>query len=257
MATPGAPWLASFAVVVLLLAGAAHGQDQEEPASEALPVYAPSIPLVFCAIATLFGSAIVASKRASRAQAEHFQEAGVKSSGLVTGKRVEVRSSGDHSRRHYFVNLDFDAKLPSGEPTGVSGEFELEGSEHGSAKEMVTRIGVLYNAEDPRRAAIATSVEEYFKPGAAGKVFQCCIFCFLTVFFLIGIASCIGILLSVDSANIGLAAGIAAGVAVGLIGSCAGAGLMCGRRARFGSLGKLVPPSRGAAAVASAHLSPA
>ncbi|KAA0158268.1 hypothetical protein FNF28_06324 [Cafeteria roenbergensis] len=236
-------WLASAVALGVLLAGAGTARAQDEPANEPLPVFAPAIPLVFCAIATLMGAAIFVGRRTAKAQAEAFKADGVKSTGLVTGKRVETRSSGDHSRAHFFLTMTFDAALPSGEATGVTGEFEVGFEEHRSATERVTRMEVLYNRTDPRHAAVAAKVEESLKPGAGRSPIACCGACLIIFFFLVGLGACIGLLFSVPASDVGAAAGIAAAAAVVVVGACAAAGVACGRRARFGALGELTPPS--------------
>lgn len=235
--------LAVAVALGMLLAGAGSARAQDEPGSEPLPVFAPAIPLVFCAIAALMGAAIFVGRKTARAQAEAFKADGVKASGLVMAKRVETRSSGEHSRAHFFVTMRFDAVLPSDKPTGVSAEFEVEAEEHSSATERVTRMDVLYNPADPRRAAVEAKVHASLEPGAGRSPMVCCGACLLSFFFLVGIGSCIGILFSVAPADVGAAAGIAAGAAVVVVGASVFAGAACGRRARFGAFGELTPSS--------------
>jgi len=247
--------------VVTVLAGTVTAQETGTGGEDGpLPPFVPVIPLVFCAIAVVLISAIVTAYRTTRAQAEHLRANGKPASAIVTAKHLEYRSSGGENSTttvHHYAELQYDAVMPTGAATGVHSKFAVSASEFTAMTERITRVDVVYDPEDPRHAALRSSVDPSSGGGVGAAAVNCCAICFPGLFFVIGLGASAFMVTLVSPADIGVAIAITVVGAILVVVGCGFIGRTCGRRARFGALGTLIAPGAGALASTSATADPA
>jgi len=240
-------------LAVVMLPPAVMGQTSPSadstPDGFGLPPFIPVFPLVFSSVAVCMICTLLSAWRTVRQQAQVMRDRGVHVEGIVVSKRItQHRGSKDRISTSHVVVIRFDAKLPSGEPTGVVTEQTVTSLDHAGMIPGSTRVKLIYDPEDVRIAGMADGVDRVLDQAGQSWAAAAVPLCMLSLFFSVGVAMSAFILTQVSPGELSLATGLAVGLGILFACSCGRMGCRVGRAQQFNASSQLVPVGAGAAA---------